>query len=162
MIFSSSKQQLFWGWLSSGLLRHIVWKKFTNVSEMLAASNIRVMGKLCARNQSEIWEPDKVESWPHQWGRGFRLGEGKGINGRRADHSLAIREEGGKIGVARARLRERKGCLSYTCLPLPPFWPGCGPSSSHWLSCQSSPSSPLVWLVPISQTNSSHVTYSSP
>jgi hypothetical protein len=30
-------------WLSSGLLRHVVWKKFADVSEVLAASIIRAL-----------------------------------------------------------------------------------------------------------------------
>jgi hypothetical protein len=30
-------------WLSSGLLRHVVWQMFTDVSEVLAAPNIRAM-----------------------------------------------------------------------------------------------------------------------
>jgi hypothetical protein len=30
-------------WLSSGLLRRVVWQKFTDVAEVLAASIIRAM-----------------------------------------------------------------------------------------------------------------------
>jgi hypothetical protein len=35
-----------WRWPSSGLLRRAIWKKFTDVSEVLAASIIRAMSKL--------------------------------------------------------------------------------------------------------------------
>jgi hypothetical protein len=37
------KTVTLWRWLSSGLLHHVVWQKFTNVSEVLAASIIRAM-----------------------------------------------------------------------------------------------------------------------
>jgi hypothetical protein len=35
-------QRRVWRWLSSGLLHHVVWYKFTNVSEVLAASETSV------------------------------------------------------------------------------------------------------------------------
>jgi hypothetical protein len=41
--------------LSSGMLRCVVWYKFTNVSEVFTASIIRAMSKPRARFQ--IWEP---------------------------------------------------------------------------------------------------------
>jgi hypothetical protein len=44
-------------WLSSGMLRYIVWWKFTDVSEVLAASIIRAMNTPCMRNWFEKWEP---------------------------------------------------------------------------------------------------------
>jgi hypothetical protein len=36
-------------WLSSGLLRRVVWKKFTDVAEVLAASVIRAISNLHTR-----------------------------------------------------------------------------------------------------------------
>jgi hypothetical protein len=39
----SGSRRRVWRWLSSGMLRRVVWQKFTNVSEVLAASIIRAM-----------------------------------------------------------------------------------------------------------------------
>jgi hypothetical protein len=44
--------------LSSGMLRRIVWQKFTDVSEMLAASIIRAMNRdTHPRRQSSSYSP---------------------------------------------------------------------------------------------------------
>jgi hypothetical protein len=56
----------WWRWLSSGLLRRVVWCKFTDVSEVLAASFIKAMSKPSARNWFETWE---------------RVGQGRTLNG---------------------------------------------------------------------------------
>jgi hypothetical protein len=44
-------------WLSSGMLRRVVWWKFTDVLELLPASIIREMSKPRARTRFEIRQP---------------------------------------------------------------------------------------------------------
>jgi hypothetical protein len=46
-----------WSWLSSGLLRRLVWYKFTDVLEVLAASIIRVMSG--DRDRKHLWNVGK-------------------------------------------------------------------------------------------------------
>jgi hypothetical protein len=45
-------------------------------------------------------------------------------------------QRGGEVGVAWACKIEQKGCLTYTCLPLPHFRPDCDLPFSHQLPCR--------------------------
>jgi hypothetical protein len=45
-----------WKWIPPGMLRYVVWRKLTNVSEMLTASTITAMRKPCVKNLGYLWE----------------------------------------------------------------------------------------------------------
>jgi hypothetical protein len=53
-------------WLSSGLLRHVVWWKFTYVSDVLAASIIMAMKALIMEAESGKRLPDYTAQQPRR------------------------------------------------------------------------------------------------
>jgi hypothetical protein len=64
--FRFSRRRI-WRWLSSGLLRRVVWYKFTEVSEMLTASIIRAMTLILSIFQAR---ESTSQDWCHktpQW-----------------------------------------------------------------------------------------------
>jgi hypothetical protein len=55
--FQVVKYLLLWRWLSSGILRRVVWSKFADVSEMLAASIIYPPDEGCSKH---LWNVGKL------------------------------------------------------------------------------------------------------
>jgi hypothetical protein len=43
-----------WRWLFSGMLRRVVWEKFTDVSEVLAESIIRAMMEAASTSKTSV------------------------------------------------------------------------------------------------------------